>query len=298
MRLLHVTDTHLGVDRWFRGAPPGWRRADDHLAAFRAALAPAFAGEVDAVVHTGDVFDRSRPPPRAVAEAAALFAELGRRVPVVVMPGNHDRRGLRAHLTNPIPGVELVDAPAVVSLGAVRRGMVPYLPNAAAWGGAAARLARAGVDALCAHQAFDGVRVPGLVFRVGKHADTVGAAHLPAGVRHVLCGHIHPRQVVTVGEARVVHPGSTERTAFSERDETKSAAVWAFGAGPTWRWIDLAARPMHVVRAEADLEGVPAEGLVRLEGEARHAEIERAVFARGGWVEAWAAPSPQVRLFG
>ncbi|MFN7142481.1 MAG: hypothetical protein ACK4YP_01795, partial [Myxococcota bacterium] len=122
--------------------------------------------------------------------------------------------------------------------------------------------------------------------------------HLPAGVHHFLCGHIHPRQAVHVGDALVVHPGATERTAFSERDEAKGVALWELEGAVTWRWIDLPARPMHVVRTAADLAGVPAEGLVRLEGDARHGEVERAVLARGGWVEAWAAPSPQLRLFG
>ena len=298
MRLLHVTDTHLGIDRWYRGAPRGWRRADDHLAAFRAALAPALAEEVDLVVHTGDLFDRSRPPARAVAEAGALLEEVARRVPVVVMPGNHDRNGLHAHL-GPVPaGVTIVDRPARVDVAGLRLGMIPYLPDATAWAAAAAAVCAGGVDLLCAHQAFDGARVPGFAFRVGAQADTVGPAHIPEGVDLVLCGHLHTRQIVTVGEARVVHPGSTERAAFVERDEPKGAALWDPAGALAWRWLDLPARPMHLVRGAADLDRVPPEGLVRLEGAARHPEVEREVLARGGWVEAWAAPTPQVRLFG
>ena len=34
-----------------------------------------------------------------------------------------------------------------------------------------------GVDALVAHQAFDGDRVPGFSFRVGRPADTLGVEH-------------------------------------------------------------------------------------------------------------------------
>ncbi len=298
MRLLHVTDTHLGLDRWYRGAPSGWRRADDHRAAFLAALAPALEGEVDVVVHTGDLFDRSRPPARAVADAAAILAEVGRRVPVVLLPGNHDRQGLRAHLAAPIPGVEILDRPAAVRVAGLRLALVPYLPDAATWAAAAAEVCRDGVDLLCTHQAFDGARVPGFVFRVGAHPDVVGAEHLPRGVPHVLCGHIHPRQALRVGDTLVVHPGSTERTAFVERGETKGAAVWSLGSAPTWRWLDLPTRPMHVVRTLGDLDAVPEEGLVRLEADARHPEVERAVVARGGWVEAWAGPTPQLRLFG
>lgn len=74
MRVLHVTDTHLGAALAVRNAPRGYKRADDHLRAFRAAVAPVFAGEVDAVVHSGDLFDRSSPPEDAIAAARAVFA--------------------------------------------------------------------------------------------------------------------------------------------------------------------------------------------------------------------------------
>lgn len=101
MRVLHVSDTHLGAAGWARGAPPGWSRADDHLAAFRRALCtPA-----DLIVHTGDVFDRSRPPARAVREAVDLLVETARRVPVVLLAGNHDRRGLRPSLPTAAAGL-------------------------------------------------------------------------------------------------------------------------------------------------------------------------------------------------
>ncbi|MDP2312531.1 MAG: metallophosphoesterase [Pseudomonadota bacterium] len=298
MRLLHVTDTHLGVDRWFRGAPRGWRRGDDHLAAFRAALAPAFRGEVDGVVHTGDLFDRSRPPARAVAEAIALLAEVARQVPVALMPGNHDRQGLRAHLAGGgLPGVAIVDRAARVRIAGAWLALVPYLPDPAAWGAAASDVCGEGVDLLLAHQAFDGARVPGFAFRVGSPADTIGEAHLPPGVRHILCGHIHTRQALALGAAVVVHPGSTERTAFLERAETKGSAVWELGAEPTWRFVDGPARPMHVVEHPDALALVSAEELVTLKGAARHVEVEQAALARGAWVAPLPAPTPQMTLF-
>jgi DNA repair exonuclease SbcCD nuclease subunit len=299
VRLLHLTDTHLGVDRWFRGAPPGWRRCDDHLAAFRRALGPALRRQVDVVVHTGDLFDRSQPPARAVAEAAAVLEEVARLVPVLLMPGNHDRRGLRGHLPH-IPGVEVVDRPATVALGGVRLAVVPWMAEAAAWADAARAVWREGADLLLAHQAFDGTRVPHHVFRAGIEPDTVGAEHLPPGVTHILCGHIHPRQAVRVGGAMVVIPGSTERTAFNERFERKGTAVWELGSTPTWRFVDLPSRPMHLVRTIAECDRVEPGSLVRLDRTASDpAALEQEILARGGWVEPWAAPETrQVPLFG
>lgn len=299
MRLLHVTDTHLGVDRHFRGAPAGWRRADDHLAAFRAALDPALRGEVDAVVHSGDLFDRSLPPARALEAAAALLAEVARIVPVVLTPGNHDRRGLRGHLPTPPPGLHVLDEPTHLRLGELRLAVVPFLREADAWAEAARVAWGGGADLLVAHQAFDGARVPGFTFREGTQPDTVGERHLPRGVRHVLCGHVHPRQALRVGDAEVVHPGSTERTAFSERHETKGVVHWALGDRPRWRFVDLPTRPMHVVAGPSDLDAVGPNHLVRVAAEGSdRAALEDAALARGAWVPPAPAPGSQLPLFG
>ncbi|MEZ5397928.1 MAG: metallophosphoesterase [Bryobacterales bacterium] len=283
MRILHLTDTHLGA-RWsVDGAPRGWARAADHVAAMAAALAPARAGEVDAVVHTGDLFDRSRPPADAVAAARSLLGEVGAQVPVVVIPGNHERRGLSG-LLGDLPGVRVCDAPERVVLPGVVIGAVPWVREASAWAEAARAAVGDGVDLLLAHQAFHGVRVPGFTFRVGRPAETVGAEHLPRGVRHVACGHLHPRQEVRVGEARVVCAGSTERTALSEAGQTKGYAVWA-RAGDGWEvaLVDLPARPVVVVGSDADLERVVPGALVRCD-EPFGGPLAQAAHARGGWI--------------
>jgi DNA repair exonuclease SbcCD nuclease subunit len=279
VHVLHLTDTHLGIHRYVRGGPPRWTRADDHENSFRRALAPALREEVDLVVHTGDLFNRSRPPTRAVARAAAVLREVARRVPVVILPGNHDRRGLRRHLPHPDPGLRVVDRPTRVVVAGLALAAVPFLRTAEGWAEGARRAVGPGADLLLAHQAFHGARVPGLTFRVGAQRDTVGAAHLPRGVTHVLCGHIHPRQVLRVGAAEVVHPGSTERAAFSERAETKGYALWTVDSRVSWRFVDLPSRPMLWLSRHADLERVAPGTLVRL----RTTSVpEAAVLERGG----------------
>lgn len=281
MRLLHVTDTHLGMVRRVRGGPPGWQRSDDHYEALRTALLPALRGEVDAVVHSGDLFNRSRPPARDVVRGAELLVAAARACPVVVLPGNHDRRGLIRYLPHALPSLHVCDAPARVEVAGVALGIVPFFRAADTWAEAARQVCAPGVDLLVAHQAFDGARVPGLTFRVDRQRDTIGARHLPPGVRHVLCGHIHPRQVTVVGEAEVVQPGSTERTAFSERAQTKGYAIWTLERTVGWRFVDLPARPMVRVDGAADLAGIAPGALVRL---CTDDVDERAVQARGGWL--------------
>jgi predicted phosphodiesterase len=193
------------------------------------------------------------------------LTELAHRVPVVVIAGDHDRRGLRRHLPTGAPGLIVVDEPTRLPVD----------------------------DLLVCLQSFDGAQVPGLTFRVGKQRETVGAQHLPPCVRFVLCGHIHPRQVVEVGDAVVVHPGSTERTSFHERHEVKGIARWELGREVLWHFEDLDTRPMCVVGEHADLGEVVPEGLVRIPALSWTPELETQVLDRGGWL--WGAPPEAAR---
>ncbi|MBX2801684.1 MAG: metallophosphoesterase family protein [Myxococcales bacterium] len=282
--LLHLTDTHLGLKRRVRRAQDRTARSDllqaDAFEAFRRALLPALRGEVDLVVHTGDLFDRSRPPRAEVVRTCELLLEVARRVPVVVMPGNHDRRGLQRWLPHGGRDLHVLDRPCRVEVAGVALGVVPFERTAAGFGVAAHLAVGPGVDFLLAHQAFDGHQVPGHTFRAAHRTDTVCAEHLPAGAPFVLCGHLHPRQVVQVGETSVVCPGSTVRTSLSERSQTKGAALWTLGAEVRWRWLELPSRPMHLVREASDLSAVAPGDLVRAADET----LSQAALARGGWL--------------
>lgn len=241
MEILHLSDTHLG--RRGRADAQGASLTDQHLWAFRQALKPAFAGEVGLVLHTGDVFDRSRPPPRAMAQAAALLRELARRVPVLILGGNHDRDRLHRSLPMGVPGLHVVRGAASLDVAGLRLACVNYVRDAAAWGRAARKAWGGGADLLLCHQAVDGARVPRFTFRVGRQRDTVGEQHLPPGARWVLCGHIHPRQVVRVGGAQVVHPGATVRTSHAEGSEPKSVVRWSLGRCVQWAYTELPSPP-------------------------------------------------------
>ena len=283
MRILHLGDTHLGrVQRTWNG-PPGWSRADDHQAAFAAALAPALRGEVDLVVHAGDLFDRSRPPAAVVRAAAVLLERVARRVPVVVLAGNHDRRGLRAHLGPGDGRLLVVDAATRLRVAGLCIGLVPHHRLAAGWASAAARAVAGGVDLLVTHQAFAGARVPGFTFRVGQPAETVDERHLPAGVPAVLNGHIHPRQVVRCRGIPVVYPGSTERTSGAEAGQTKGFARWELGAAPRWRFEDLPSRPLLQIDHPDGVSAVSPGDLVRVAAPRLRA-VAPLVAARGGIV--------------
>ena len=176
----------------------------------------------------------------------------------------------------------MVDQPTRLSLGGLTFGAVPYQRSAAGFSVAAEVAVGAGVDVLLAHQAFHGQQVgTNWTFR------TDGRPHLPKGVRWVMAGHLHPRQVVYVGEASVVCPGSTIRTSVAERGETKGFAVWSWGSSVTWEFRDLPSRPIRVVgdgQVQAQLDAIQPGDLVRVNEPTAPRELAKRVLARGGWL--------------
>ena len=102
MRIVHTSDWHLG--RTLHGVDLLTHQAAylDHL------VEVVRAHDADAVVVSGDVYDRALPPVEAVALLADALARLSEHAAVVVTPGNHDsaiRLGFGATLMR--PGVHL-----------------------------------------------------------------------------------------------------------------------------------------------------------------------------------------------
>src|SRR3989442_15237630 len=86
MRFLHTSDWHLG--RTFFGRS----LVEDQNYVLNQILEIVRKTKLDAILIAGDIYDRSVPPTDAV-EALDYFvseAVLSHRVPVVLIPGNHD----------------------------------------------------------------------------------------------------------------------------------------------------------------------------------------------------------------
>ena len=229
IRVLLLADTHLGQD-------------DDRYATFERVLEPALARKVDLVVHGGDVFYRSRIKPGVVARTFAplkRIADLG--VPVVVIPGNHERSAIPFPLLAMHPGIHIVDHPRTVALR-VRgldvavagfpcerngvEGKFATLVERTGW-----RDARGNVRLLALHQSVEGATVGPVNFTFRRHADVIPGRAIPAGFAAVLAGHIHRHQVLTADlagrplAAPVFYPGSIERVSSAEAGETKGAIM-------------------------------------------------------------------------
>src|SRR5215211_5283235 len=239
MRFLHTADWHLG--RPFHGESllDAQAAAIDHIAAV------ARDARVDAVLVSGDLYDRALPPVDAVRLADAALARLSEICPVVVISGNHDSAarlgfgsGLLAragvHLrTDPVAAgrpVLVGDAcvypvpylePDVTraALGCEERGHAAVLGAAMAAVRADLATRPAGTRSVVMAHAF----VTGAIACASERDLAVGGAasvagSLFAGVDYVALGHLHGPQRMGEG-AR--YSGSPVAFSFSEARHTK-----------------------------------------------------------------------------
>jgi len=310
-RVLLLADTHLGFDDPPHARVERRRRGPDFLNNFELALAPALRGEVDAVVHGGDLFYRSRIPP-ALGERAfrpiARVAAAG--VPVFIVPGNHERSRIPYPLFAVHRNVFVFDR--------ARSFKVPFAGGTAAFCGfpfspfvrARFRMllaetvyaqVEADVRLLCMHQAVEGAKVgtPEFVFTTGP--DVIRGRDLPAGFAAFLSGHIHRGQRLSRGldgspfPAPFFYPGSVERTSFVERLETKGYLVLRIRPGADGGHVDgfdffpLPARPMFRINLEGGvgdllaalrqrLAALPPNAIVRVQaGESASSRLTAAL---------------------
>jgi DNA repair protein SbcD/Mre11 len=94
MRLVHLSDLHLGYRQYQRLTPGGVnQREADVAATFRTAVDRVIALRPDLIVVAGDIFHTVRPTNQAILHAFLQFARLTRALPdaiVVLVAGNHD----------------------------------------------------------------------------------------------------------------------------------------------------------------------------------------------------------------
>ena len=282
MRLIHTSDWHLG--RTLHGVS-----LLEHQAVFLDWLVgQAAAGQVDAVLVAGDIYDRAVPPLEAVALLDRTLAALAEAaIPVVLISGNHDssvRLGFGSALSERA-GVHLrtrvadIGHPVLLSdtHGPVGIYGIPYLlPDAVmdelgAERSHASVLAAAGerirADAtargltrtvVLAHAFLTGARAceSERDIRVGGIGDAPAA--VLAGCSYLALGHLH-------GQQRIPVPGSTTTArycgsplafSFSE-NQAKSvtlAEIDAAGQVTTELLATPVPRPLREVRGRlADL---------------------------------------------
>ena len=259
MKLLHTSDWHLGAKLGRHDRTP------DHLAALRGLLEVAESEAPDLILHTGDLFDSSRPPHETLRLGVTALGRLAKVAPTVVIAGNHDSPML-LHVIDDLAAAAdprrlwLVTSPEVLSFPGladlpVSVACVPFIPPSAIADFASGDPSRFegdyadGIQALnrglldearqdagpggivlyAAHLHLQGAR-PGK----SERRITVGedyAAHVEGLHRASYCafGHIHDPQLLPGGTAQGRYAGSLIPLDFGERERTKQAVLVTIG---------------------------------------------------------------------
>ena len=256
MRLLHVSDTHVGFAAYHRVTPDGLnQRESDFFDAFARAIDVALRERVDLVLHSGDLFDAVRPTNRAISHVLAQCRRLhDAGIPLVVISGNHEAPRLREtgavlRLLDFMPGVHAVYK-GRTEVVRVKDLAVHATPHAADNDALLEELRQVKPDPTARwnvatlHAGVLGVGD----FRTGEfHEQVVPQNELPQGMDYVALGHYHRATEVAPG---AWYAGSTERCTFREVGEEKSVNLVDLTNGrvtpvrlPTRPMLDLS--PLH-----------------------------------------------------
>jgi exonuclease SbcD len=270
MRFLHTSDWHLGRSFHREGMLGAQAAFVDHL------IEVVRAERVDAVLVSGDVYDRALPP----VDAVALFDETllrlrAERVRVVLISGNHDsaqRLGFGAGLMDssdvhvrtdpdgvgrPVPLGENAIAYPIPYLEPVTVGWeLPERGHAAVLGEAMRRVradlaGRPGTRSVVLAHAFV---TGGEASDSERDISVGGVARVPTsvfdGVDYVALGHLHGSQCLT---ETVRYSGSPLAYSFSEEHQTKGMWLVSTAGGVAAEFVP-APVPRPIARLRGTLE--------------------------------------------
>ena len=266
MRIVHLSDTHLGFRQLHRVDAAGRNvREQDVAAAFAQAIDRAIALAPDAVIHAGDLFDSHHPSAAALSVALDGLARLrSAGIPIILIAGNHEtpRAASAEHIFAVLErfgdGVHaLHGAPRTVRVGALAIHGIPY-DNDLARMADAVRAARPDPDAeatvLVAH-----LGLTGLGGVVGPEASLAVSGEALAGAQgfaYVALGHLHKFTPVA---DNVAYSGSTERLSWADDAPLKGIVEVDLARDPSDR--EYLRRHGVDVRPQLELEPLDAAGV-------------------------------------
>lgn len=234
IRVLLLSDTHIGFDHPTSDKPTkNRRRGFDFFENFQFIVDQALTLGVDYVIHCGDVFEKQNVPAFLVDKTYQQFLRIANAgIPLIIVPGNHERSVLPPSLFLNHPNIRIFDTPATFSFPGLSMSGFPYfkgdirslfpsirkkLEN---------KLDLSAFNILCVHHAIDGVKAGYQNFEFRNRPDTFNIKDLPGRFDLVLSGHIHKHQIMTAKNENnqdipIIYCGSTERTMFDEIEEVK-----------------------------------------------------------------------------
>lgn len=270
MRVLHVSDTHLGFSAFSRLDPIEGinQRESDFYDAFRQAVDRALSMKPDVFIHAGDLFDTVRPQNRAIDFALRQMIRLSEAgIETVLISGNHStpkikETGTIFRIFEHLPHIHSVHQPGVtrvvvgdLTVHAVPHSVTPPLQEVVR---DAVPSKATGHNLLVLHAGILGSKA----YKMDEfNEQDVPMSAVADGFDYVALGHFHRFTEVRPG---MFYSGSTERLGFGEVGQPKGVAEVDLGTGKVG-FHELRTRGM------VDLEPIDASKLTSSEilGEAR-----------------------------
>ncbi|MHA2364261.1 MAG: metallophosphoesterase family protein [Candidatus Hodarchaeales archaeon] len=237
IRFLHTGDTHLGINLPKRKKNIiGWHRSVDFLDNFQKVLDEAKKPQIDFLLISGDLFDRSKPPKYIINEIWSKILDVSIKKPVFLIPGNHDRSYLNSGLFRAIGKLFVFNKPETKSFS-VRNLQIGVSGFPSVRHNFADKFSRLVTQTkhssnhydykiLIMHQLLEHARVGVQNYQFKASNPTVlSLDKITNDFDYYALGHIHRFQQLSINRydnnPKVIYSGSIERTAFQERNESK-----------------------------------------------------------------------------
>lgn len=208
MQFVHMADTHLGYRQYGLS-----ERETDFLEVFDQAIEEVVHERPDFAIHSGDLFEYSRPPTRALLTAQkGIFRLKSEKIPFYAIAGNHDivmkKNALPPQILFKDFGLKVISPknPYFIENG-VFIGGAPY---------ASKYTSKHLIERLHeVEKASENYQKTILVLHQGidrylPYEYEVKIGDLPKTFNYCAFGHIHERIVDDFGDGKLVYPGSTE----------------------------------------------------------------------------------------
>lgn len=217
MRLVHMSDTHLGYKQYNLDI-----REQDIYDAFNQAVDIAIEERTDVIIHAGDLFDTPRPPIKALYTLKNALRKLNNKIKFLAVLGEHDLPKRRAMIPHNLFNIHVlglydldqieIDGVLFAGISNIRGKAVDHLKQEIKKFESLAENKKSSV--LVLHQALK------------KYLPFEGAYQLtmddlPTNASYYALGHIHSRQIEDFGNGKLTYCGSTE---IFKKDEISS---WA-----------------------------------------------------------------------
>ncbi|BDZ67728.1 metallophosphoesterase family protein [Methanobacterium ferruginis] len=208
MQFAHIADTHLGYRQY--GLT---ERENDFFEVFDQAIREIVQERPDFVIHSGDLFEYSRPPTRALLTVQKGILRLKEeKIPIYAIAGNHDvvmrKNALPPQILYKDFGLKLISPKKPFYLGGdVFIGGAPYASryHSKQLIERLQNIEKNSLDykkrILVLHQGID---------RYMPYEYEIKIGDVPQSFNYCAFGHIHERVVDDFGEGKLAYPGSTE----------------------------------------------------------------------------------------